>query len=178
MPERKYMSHSTKDCNGVRTNRSIKDGMGGPIGSRTHVVQQHKKSEKKWKKELKSLKKQNNMLYSIAKKLGSRREIQKIKKMRKEASKETYSSSEDWYSCSSLASNSSLNNYRRHAVRKEINKLDHVVTNNIKDYNDQYNDAIDKPTLDNSSFNLFSGTRYPLPVVTVYLRGGRNIEPL
>ena len=49
------------------------------------------------------------------------------------------------------------------------------MTNNIKDYNDQYNDAIDnKPTLDNSSFNLFSGTRYPLPVVTVYLRGGKK----
>ena len=47
MPERKYMFHSTKDCTGVRTNRSIKDGMGVPIGSSTHVVQQHKKSEKK-----------------------------------------------------------------------------------------------------------------------------------
>ena len=40
--------------------------------------------------------------------------------------------------------------------------------NNIKDYNDQYNDAIDnEPTLDDSSFNLSSGTRDPLPVVTV-----------
>ena len=104
-PEHKYMLHSTEDCNGVRTNRSIKDEIGGPVRIRTHAVQQHKKSENKWKKELKSLKKQNNMLYSIAKKLGSRREIQEINKIRKESSKETYSSSEDWYSASSLARN-------------------------------------------------------------------------
>ena len=49
------------------------------------------------------------------------------------------------------------------------------MTNNIRDYNDQYNDAIDnEPTLDNSSFNLSRGTRYPLPVVTVSLRGGKK----
>ena len=46
IPEQKYMSHSAEDCTGVRTKRSIKDGMGGPIGSSTHAVQQHMKSEK------------------------------------------------------------------------------------------------------------------------------------
>ena len=46
---------------------------------------------------------------------------------------------------------------------------------NIKDYNYQYNDAIDnEPTLDNSSFNLSSGTRDPSQVVTVSLRGGKK----
>ena len=46
---------------------------------------------------------------------------------------------------------------------------------NIKDYNYQYNDAIDnEPTLDNSSFNLSRGTRYPLTVVTVSLQGGKK----
>ena len=82
MPERKYMSHSTKDCTGVRIKRSIKDGMCGPIGSRNHAVQQHKKSESKCKKDLKALKKQKNMIYSIAKKSVSLREIKKIKKIR------------------------------------------------------------------------------------------------
>ena len=106
MPERKYASHSTQDFTGVRTKRSIKDGMGVSIGSSTHDVQQYKKSENKWKKELISLKKKNRVLYSIAKKSGSRREIQKIKKISTEASKETYSSSEDWNSRSSLARNS------------------------------------------------------------------------
>ena len=46
MPERKYALHSTKDFNDVHTKLSIKDEMGGPIGSRIRAVQQHKKSEK------------------------------------------------------------------------------------------------------------------------------------
>ena len=50
MTEHKYASHSTEDCTGVRTKRSIKDGMGGSIGSRTHSVKQHTKSEKKMEK--------------------------------------------------------------------------------------------------------------------------------
>ena len=83
MSECKYALNSAEDCTGVRNKRSIKDGMGGPIGSRTHDVQQHKKSENKCKKELKALNKQNKMLYSIAKKSGSRCEIQKIKNIRK-----------------------------------------------------------------------------------------------
>ena len=62
---------------------------------------------KKCKKELKALKKKNKMLYIIAKKSGSRREIQKFKNIRKEASKDTYSSSEYWDSDSLLDSNSS-----------------------------------------------------------------------
>ena len=57
MPERKYMSHSTKDFTGMSTKRPIKDGMGRPAGSRNHYVQHHKKSESKWKKELKDIKK-------------------------------------------------------------------------------------------------------------------------
>ena len=40
------------------------------------------------------------ILYSIAKKSGSHREIQKIKKTRKEDLKDKYSSSEDWDSYS------------------------------------------------------------------------------
>ena len=115
------------------------------------------------------------MLYSIAKKSGSCCEIQKIKKIRKEASNDTYSSSEYWESGSFLARNISWDKEIRDAGRKEINKLYHLVTNNIKDYNDQYNDAIDnEPTLDNISFNLCSDTRDPLPVVTVSLRGGKK----
>ena len=31
MPDRKYMLYITKDCTGMRTKHSIKDGMGGPI---------------------------------------------------------------------------------------------------------------------------------------------------
>ena len=38
MPKRKYMSHSSEDCYGVRTNRTIKDVMGGSIESSTDAV--------------------------------------------------------------------------------------------------------------------------------------------
>ena len=58
MPERKYMFHSAKDCTVMHTNRTIKDGMGGSVGSRANTVKQYKKSENKWRKELKYFKKQ------------------------------------------------------------------------------------------------------------------------
>ena len=49
------------------------------------------------------------------------------------------------------------------------------MTDNIKDYNDQHNDAIyNEPTLDNSTFSLSTSTRDPLPVVTVSLGRGKK----
>ena len=46
---------------------------------------------------------------------------------------------------------------------------------NLKNYKDQSNEAINSdPKFDNSSFNLYSGTSDPLPVVTVFLRGGNK----
>ena len=49
------------------------------------------------------------------------------------------------------------------------------MTNNLNNYNDQNNEAIDNdPTLDNSSFRLSSGTSDPLPVVTVSLLVGKK----
>ena len=49
------------------------------------------------------------------------------------------------------------------------------MTNNIKDYNNKYNEAIDnEPTLDNNRFNVSSVTIYPLPVVTVSLQRGKK----
>ena len=54
-----------------------------------------------------------------------------------------------------------------------MNKLDHVVTNNIKNKY-QCNDAIEyEPKYDNKS-SLSSGTKDPLTVVTVSLRGGKK----
>ena len=83
MIERNYLLHSAECYTGVSTKRTIKDGIGGPMGSRTNAAQQYKKSENKWKKELKALKKQNKMIYSISKNSVSHREIQKIKNIRK-----------------------------------------------------------------------------------------------
>ena len=96
MPDRKYMLISAKDCFGKRTNqKTVKDGLGGPMGSRAEAVKQYKKSESKWKKELKALKKQNNMLFRISKKSGSLRELKNIKKIRWEASNKCCNPSRD-----------------------------------------------------------------------------------
>ena len=55
---------------------------------------------------------------------------------------------------------------------KEMKKLDHVLTNNLNTNKDQLNDSIyNERLIDTSIFNSSSGTRDPLPVVTVTLRG-------
>ena len=56
-----------------------------------------------------------------------------------------------------------------------MNRLDHVLTNNLKNNKDQINEAINSElTFDSSNYNLSSGTINPLPVVTVSLRGGKK----
>ena len=47
MSERKFMTHSAKDCTGHRTNRNIKDGMGGYVVIRADTVKKYNKSEQK-----------------------------------------------------------------------------------------------------------------------------------
>ena len=60
------------------TQKTIKDGLGGPMVSRAEAVKQYKNYGSKWKKELKSLKKQNKMLFSTTKNSLPRHEIKKI----------------------------------------------------------------------------------------------------
>ena len=56
-----------------------------------------------------------------------------------------------------------------------MNILDHLLNENIRTNKDQLNEAIyNDPKFDTSSFNSSSGTRDPLPVVTVTLRGGKK----
>ena len=81
MPEIKYMLHSAEDRKGMRTNRTINDGMVGSVVSRADTMKQYKKSENKWKKNLKALNNQIKIIYSISNKYGSRREIKNIKKI-------------------------------------------------------------------------------------------------
>ena len=52
--------------------------------------------------------------------------------------------------------------------RKDMNKLDHEVTNKINN-KDQCNDAIEYEPKFDSICSLSSGTKYPLTVVTVIL---------
>ena len=81
------MTHSAEDCVGMCTNRTIKNGMGGSLVSIDNIVNHYKKYEHKGKKDLKALKKQNNMLYIIAKKYGLCHELNNIKKIKAKASK-------------------------------------------------------------------------------------------
>ena len=125
---------------------------------------------------MKDLKKQNNIICSISRKSGLRSEIKKIKKTRAKYSKKGSDSSSDYSdSNSSLSRDSSWDTYTRPSGRKEMNILDHVVTDNLKNYKDQGNESINsEPTFDTSKFNLSSGTSNPLPVVTISLQGGKK----
>ena len=76
MPERNYIPNIAKDCTGVSANPTIKDGIGGSVGSRADTMKQYKRSENKLKKYLEALKKRNKILYSIANKYVSRRKNQ------------------------------------------------------------------------------------------------------
>ena len=52
--------------------------------------------------------------------------------------------------------------------------MDHTVNDNIKTNKDQRNDAIENyPKFDNR-FNLSNRTKYPPPVVTVIIPGGKK----
>ena len=143
------MLHSSEDYFGKLSNqKTIKDGLVGPLGSRTDAAKQYKNSEHKWRKYLKSLKKQNKMLYSISKKSGSRREMKNIKKIRVKASKKRGDSSSNYcsnkyYSNSSLPNNSDWGEETHTAEYREVNRLDHVFINNIKTKKDQRNDAME-----------------------------------
>ena len=56
-----------------------------------------------------------------------------------------------------------------------MNRLNHVVIDNLNNYKYQSNKDINsEPTFDNSSSNLSRGTSNPLPVVTVSLLGGKK----
>ena len=53
--------------------------------------------------------------------------------------------------------------------------MDHILTEKIKTNKDQLNYAIyNEPAFDNNSLNLSSGTRDPLPVLTVTLQEGKK----
>ena len=108
----------------------------------------------------------------MAKRSDSRRELKKIIKIRTKLSKKhEYSISSIYisYSYSFLYSDSDLYERRQHSERKYMKKLDHVVTNNIKNKN-QCDDTIEYEPIFDNKFGLSSVTKDPLPVVTVSLK--------
>ena len=80
MYELKWKYHRSENFFGDRSKQtSVKEELGGPIGNRTDAVSHYHKTEKKWKRNVKSLRKINRMLFSMANKSGSRHYIKNIK---------------------------------------------------------------------------------------------------
>ena len=100
-------------------------------------------------------------MYSIAKEIVLRHKIKKIeptasKKIRNYSWDSTSDETDYDYS---LYIYSDWDEDRRPAGLREINRLDHVVTDNIKTNKDQHNEAIyNELTFDTNGFNLSSGT--------------------
>ena len=142
------------------------------------ALKKHKQFKHQWKKDLKALMKQSKILYSIAKKSSSRRELKKTKNLKSKASRKRYDSSSDSssdYYYSSLSIDRNWDEDRQPAERTEINILYPVVTNNIKTNKYQHSDSIDiDPKFDSKSFDLYIGTRDPLPVVNFRIWGGKE----
>ena len=111
MPEQNYIPHSSeKYFDKCSCQQSIREVLGGAIGNRDDSVKNYNKSEHKWKKDLKSLKKKNKILFSAAKNSGSRCELNNINNIRSKASKKCrYPSSDS--SRSESDSDSSLSSY-------------------------------------------------------------------
>ena len=65
----------------------IKEGLGWSLVNRITDFKQYLKTEKKWKRELKDIKKQNKMLFIMAKRSGSRHELKSINNVRAKSSK-------------------------------------------------------------------------------------------
>ena len=110
IPEQKYMLYNSGDCFGKHTNhKTIKYGLGIPIGSRYEAVKQYNKYRSKRRKEIKAPKNQNKMLFRITKKSGSCHELKKTKNIREMDSKKRCDSSSE-FSGAESDSDSSLSN--------------------------------------------------------------------
>ena len=114
IPGCKWKSHSSEDCFFNISNQAYtRERLRISLGNRADDVKKYQKTEKNWKRELKSLKKLKKVLHRIAKNSGSRREINNTKKIKNKAyKKHSYyiidNSSSDLDSDLSLSSDSEL----------------------------------------------------------------------
>ena len=96
------MLNRPKNCFGKRSDKkSIKGGLGRALSNRADSVKFYKKSEQKCKNDMKSLKKHNKTIYTIANKSGSSCEMNKTKNIKAKASNKRIH-----YSSNSLIRNS------------------------------------------------------------------------
>ena len=125
---------------------------------------------------MKDLNKHKNMLFNPSKKSIYQRDLNNIKKINTESYDESRSDNHIIYIKynSSYSSISSLRNrYKEKTPNREINNLDQIVSTNIK--NNQVNDIV-KNELKFDSINSPANNtvNYPLPIVTIRLRGGKK----
>ena len=74
MPERNYMSHSSGVCFGKRSDQVyLKWVLGGILVNRVKAFKQFLRVKKNWKRGLKYFKKQNKIIYNMARRTISRR---------------------------------------------------------------------------------------------------------
>ena len=87
IPEQKWKYHTSENFFGKRSDQaSIKSGLGVALINRDDAVNNHPKTEN-YKRDMKTLQKQNMKLYSMDKKSGSRLELKKIQIIEKRYSK-------------------------------------------------------------------------------------------
>ena len=127
IPERKYKSHSSEHYFGERSKQeSIRYSLVGSLGNRNNAVKQLQKYKNKWRRELKSLKKQNKIIFSMTKRSGSHHELNKINNIFSNAPKKNESSnnsSSGSDSDSSLSSDIGLDKTRHPSESREIKKV-------------------------------------------------------
>ena len=127
---------------------------------------------------MKSLKKQNNMLFKLVKITSTHQELKNIKKIKKASyySPTIYGSSDSGDSESINSSILYLSNWEGETpLEGEINKLYNSVSTNIK--SNQINDVINNELKFNSNNTLANNpVNDSSPIVTVILRGDENYK--
>ena len=81
-PERRYKYHSSEHCNTFLTPDQTKKDIYGYIEKRDVVVKQLRKTEEMIKKQMKSLERQNKILYKMTKTTSYLWELRKIKNIK------------------------------------------------------------------------------------------------
>ena len=115
IPDHKYKSNRSEKCFGRRYDQEYtKEGLRGSLNNRSTAVKKCHKYEKKWRRYMKDIKKQNKMLFRMAKHSGSHCELKNIKKIYAKALEKNDSS------CSSSSRSDYDSSFSSDIEREEI----------------------------------------------------------
>ena len=154
-----YYSNNNRDFDGRLSNRNV-------------AVKKFRNTEKNIQNHIKALKKQKNIFFNQDKNTSNLRELNNINNIKKKnydslrSNNISVSSELDYIKFST----SSISDWEG---EKKNNYLDHIVSTNIK--SNQVNEVIYNEVKFYSRNSLANNTvNYPLPIVTLSLRGGKN----